>query len=98
MLSTVAKTVGIALLGVVLGGTAVAQTTFPSKPVKIVVPFTAGSQVDIVARELGRALQDTWGQPVIVENRPGAGGTDLSVKCLQNRRHPRASDLSVLVR
>ena len=52
-----------------------AQERFPSKTVKIVVPFVAGSQVDIVARELGRRLQDMWGQPVIVDNRPGAGGT-----------------------
>jgi tripartite-type tricarboxylate transporter receptor subunit TctC len=75
MLSTLIKTVGIAVLGSVLAGGAVAQTNFPTKPVKIIVPFTAGSQVDLVARELGRGLQDKWGQPVIVENRPGAGGT-----------------------
>jgi tripartite-type tricarboxylate transporter receptor subunit TctC len=52
-----------------------AQDKFPSRPVKIVVPFTAGSQVDIVAREVGRRLQEIWGQPVNVENKPGAGGT-----------------------
>jgi tripartite-type tricarboxylate transporter receptor subunit TctC len=75
MLSTVIKTVGIAVLGTVLAGGAVAQTNFPTKPVKIIVPFTAGSQVDLVARELGRGLQEKWGQPVIVDNRPGAGGT-----------------------
>jgi tripartite-type tricarboxylate transporter receptor subunit TctC len=55
--------------------TAGAQERFPNKPVKIVVPFTAGSQVDLVAREIGRKLQDMWGQTVLVENRPGAGGT-----------------------
>ena len=75
MLSTIVRTLGIAVLGAALAGPAVAQTNFPSKPVKIVVPFTAGSQVDIVARELGRGLQQIWGQPVIVDNRPGAGGT-----------------------
>ena len=75
MLSTIVRTLGIAVLGAALAGPAVAQTNFPSKPVKIVVPFTAGSQVDIVARELGRGLQEIWGQPVIVDNRPGAGGT-----------------------
>ena len=75
MLSTIVRTLGIAVLGAALAGPAIAQTNFPSKPVKIVVPFTAGSQVDIVARELGRGLQEIWGQPVIVDNRPGAGGT-----------------------
>lgn len=56
-------------------GIAAAQDRFPSKTVKIVVPFVAGSQVDLVAREIGRKLQEMWGQPVIVDNRPGAGGT-----------------------
>lgn len=52
-----------------------AQEKFPTKTVRIIVPFVAGSQVDIVAREIQRRVQETWGQPVIVENRPGAGGT-----------------------
>ena len=48
---------------------------FPNKPVKIVVPFTAGSATDILARNVGQKLSELWGQPVIIENRPGAGGT-----------------------
>jgi tripartite-type tricarboxylate transporter receptor subunit TctC len=52
-----------------------AQDRFPSKPVRIIVPFVGGSQVDIVAREIGRGLQAAWGQPVVIDNRPGAGGT-----------------------
>lgn len=52
-----------------------AQRGFPNRPVRIVVPFTAGSQVDLVAREIARGLAESWSQPVVVENRPGAGGT-----------------------
>jgi tripartite-type tricarboxylate transporter receptor subunit TctC len=48
---------------------------YPNKPVKIIVPFTAGSATDILARTLGQKLGEAWGQPVIIENRPGAGGT-----------------------
>ena len=48
---------------------------WPTKPVKIIVPFTAGSATDILARTFGQKLSEFWGQPVVVENRPGAGGT-----------------------
>jgi tripartite-type tricarboxylate transporter receptor subunit TctC len=49
--------------------------TWPARPVKVIVPFTAGSATDILARTFGQKLQEAWGQPVIVENHPGAGGT-----------------------
>jgi tripartite-type tricarboxylate transporter receptor subunit TctC len=47
---------------------------FPDRPVRLVVPFGAGSGPDLRARQLGQKLADDWGQPVVVENRPGAGG------------------------
>jgi tripartite-type tricarboxylate transporter receptor subunit TctC len=47
---------------------------FPSKPVTIVVPYQAGGSIDAIARPLAAKLQRTWGQPVIVDNRPGANG------------------------
>jgi tripartite-type tricarboxylate transporter receptor subunit TctC len=63
------------LLAATLAVPVVAQERFPNKPVRIVVPFVAGSQVDFVGREIARKLQEMWSQPVNVENRPGAGGT-----------------------
>lgn len=48
---------------------------FPSKPIKLIVPFTPGSGTDVIARTLGEVMGQSLGQTVVVENRPGAGGT-----------------------
>jgi tripartite-type tricarboxylate transporter receptor subunit TctC len=55
-------------------GPVAAETAFPTKPVHILVPYPPGGGVDILARTLGDALSKSWGQSVVVENRPGAGG------------------------
>lgn len=48
--------------------------TWPNKPVKILFGFPAASATDVIARAVGQKLSDKWGQPVVIENRPGAGG------------------------
>ena len=76
---------GAAMLFAALAQPAMAQPAigYPSKPVRFIVPFPAASATDIVARAVGQKLGDKWGQPVIIENRPGAGGnlgTELAAK------------------
>lgn len=51
---------------------------YPNRAIRIVVGFSAGSTTDILARTVGQKLNETWGQPVIVDNRPGAGGVGAS--------------------
>src|SRR5262249_7907299 len=56
---------------------------YPTRPVRMIVPRTAGSAADILARQLATKMSESWGQPVVVENRPGAGttmGTDAVAK------------------
>jgi tripartite-type tricarboxylate transporter receptor subunit TctC len=65
----------LALLGVWLFGPARAQGHYPTRPIKVVVPLTPGSPVDVVARLVGQQWSPALGQPVIIENRPGAGAT-----------------------
>ena len=53
-----------------------AAQTYPSRPIRIIVPYAAGGSTDQLARAIQQPMSDFLGQPVIVENKPGAGGTD----------------------
>jgi tripartite-type tricarboxylate transporter receptor subunit TctC len=65
-------------------GTALAQSAFPDRPVHIYVPYPAGGGVDILTRTLGDVVSKQWGQPVVVDNRPGAGGVVASQALAQS--------------
>src|SRR4051812_32522443 len=64
--------VGLAALP---GAPALAQQPFPSKPVRIVAATTAGGQPDALARIIGQKLSELWAKAVVMENRPGGGGS-----------------------
>jgi len=52
-----------------------AQSTYPSKPIRIIVPYTPGGGVDVLARIMGGKLTEAWGQPTVIDHRPGGAGT-----------------------
>jgi len=64
----------IALLFLVFAGTPSLAQTYPDRPIHLIVPFAAGGLVDVLARMLGEELSKAFAQPIIIENRPGAGG------------------------
>jgi tripartite-type tricarboxylate transporter receptor subunit TctC len=68
------KTIAIGLIGLVLAFSASAQDKYPSRPVRLIVPFAPGGGADISARTIAAKLTERYAQQVVVENRPGAGG------------------------
>ena len=64
----------IAAGGAIAAG-ATAAPKYPTKPIRLVVAYTAASQVDTVARMIGQKMSESWGRAVVVDNRPGGGGT-----------------------
>ena len=74
------STLMLAAAAMPLCGTSIAQAQekFPTKNIRMLVPFAAGSQTDILARWIGEKFLETWGQQVVVDNRPSAGGTIAS--------------------
>ena len=74
---------GLSVLGIALTAHAADVQPFPVKPVRMIVPFGAGSNSDVLARTVAVRMAEHWGQQVVVDNRPGAGGnigTDLVAK------------------
>ena len=73
----------LGLAGLLIAALPVFAQSYPSQPVRIIVPFGPGSGSDIVARKLGSYLQERWKQPVIIDNRPGAQGV-IGTEALKN--------------
>jgi tripartite-type tricarboxylate transporter receptor subunit TctC len=79
MKKTLTRRMALATLSLALMGTgsvqAQAQTAYPNQPIKFVVPYPAGGATDALARMVAQKMQESWQQTVVVENKPGAGGT-----------------------
>lgn len=75
---------GSAVLSALFSFGAAAQTDYPSKPVRLVVPYPPGAATDAISRAFAQQLGTIMGQPVVVENRPGAGSA-IGIMAVKNR-------------
>ena len=79
MLTNIQRRVAVLLAAAMLAVATNAQAqnpvaSYPSKQIRMVVPFAAGGPTDVLARAIGQKLTERWGQPIVIDNRPGAGG------------------------
>src|SRR5437763_16938139 len=72
------------VLAALIAPSAVSAQDYPSRPVKMIVPVPAGGITDVLARILQEPLTRKWGQPIVIDNRPGAGG-NLGTEAFQIR-------------
>ena len=82
---TLIKSIGIAIgFGLSLAGQSAMAQAFPARPIRMVVPFPAGAATDLAARLVGQQLSTSLGQPVVVDNKPGAGGSIAAMEVIRS--------------
>ena len=84
----------LAALALLAVGPVASAQTYPDKPIHMIVPYAAGGAVGVLARQVGERLTARWGQPVVVDNRPG-GGTIIGAEAVA-RAAPDGYTLAVV--